>query len=464
MSVIAVTSSRTSPGATTVATGLALVWSRRFERSLLVEADPSGGVLGLRFGLAPSPSLATFGSDVRNGWTPDALWSNTQELRGTACLTSPVDGRLASAWIERSVPALAEQLPGVGVPVAIDVGQLDDASASLALCAAADTTLVVTRTEIAEVQSVLFQVRRLQALGANVELVTIGSAPNDPAEIAQLAGVRLAAVLPDDATTAAGLKGDDFNPGRFRRSLLWRTLDALASDLVDPAVIEERAARVAAVATKPVATPEDVVSFAEVAEAMSPPPPAADAVRFDAPVAMAPTATAPLTATPTALAAPITVAEVATPLAEAVPVLAPAPAPAPAPMPAPMPADATAHLFARLVLSDGSVHALDAAQPVVLGRHRDCDVVVADARISRKHVQIVRQHGCWFAEDLGSSNGTTHNGQRITTHQLANDDELVFGRTAARFELIDLGQLTATHTATATHTRPEIHNPEMECA
>ena len=459
MSVIAVTSSRTSPGATTVATGLALVWSRRFERSLLVEADPSGGVLGLRFGLAPSPSLATFGSDVRNGWTPDALWSNTQELRGTACLTAPVDGRLASAWIERSVPALAEQLPGIGVPVAVDVGQLNDASASLALCAAADTTLVVTRTEIAEVQSVLFQVRRLQALGANVELVTIGSTPNDPVEIAQLAGVRLAAVLPDDATTAAGLKGDDFNPGRFRRSLLWRTLDALASDLVDPVLLQERAAQVAAVASMPPATPEDVVSFAAVAEAMTPPPPGVDAVRFDAP-APAPTA-------PAAPAAPVTVAEVATPLAEAVPVLAPAPVVESAPAPMPTPVDATAHLFARLVLSDGSVHALDAAEPVVLGRHRDCDVVVADARISRQHVQIARRDGRWYAEDLGSSNGTTHNGQRITTNQLANGDELVFGRTAARFELIDLGDLTATHTATAsTHasSRPEIQNPEMECA
>ena len=118
MSIVAVTSSRTSPGATTVATGLALVWSRRFEQSLLVEADPSGGVLGLRFGLAPSPSLATFGSDVRNGWTPEALWSNTQELRGTACLSAPVDGRLASPWIERSAPALIEHLPGLGVPVA----------------------------------------------------------------------------------------------------------------------------------------------------------------------------------------------------------------------------------------------------------------------------------------------------------------------------------------------------------
>lgn len=461
MSVIAVTSSRTSPGATTVATGLALVWSRRFERSLLVEADPSGGVLGLRFGLAPSPSLATFGSDVRNGWTPDALWSNTQELRGTACLTAPVDGRLASAWIERSVPALAEQLPGIGVPVAVDVGQLNDASASLALCAAADTTLVVTRTEIAEVQSVLFQVRRLQALGANVELVTIGSTPNDPVEIAQLAGVRLAAVLPDDATTAAGLKGDDFNPGRFRRSLLWRTLDALASDLVDPAVIEERAARVAAVAAMPAATPEDVVSFAAVAEAMTPPPPSADAVRFDAPAPIAP---APAPTAPAAPAAPVTVAEVATPLAEAVPALAPAPAVLDTtPAPLPTPADATAHLFARLVLSDGSVHSLDAEQPVVLGRHRDCNVVVSDARISRQHVRIMRQQGRWFAEDLGSSNGTTHNGQRITTNELCTGDELVFGRTAARFELIDVGELTASYARNAT-TRPEIQNPEMECA
>ena len=455
MSIVAVTSSRTSPGATTVATGLALVWSRRFEQSLLVEADPSGGVLGLRFGLAPSPSLATFGSDVRNGWTPEALWSNTQELRGTACLSAPVDGRLASPWIERSAPALIEHLPGLGVPVAIDLGQLDDTSTSLALAAAADTTLVVTRTEIAEVQSVLFQVRRLQAAGANVELVTIGSAPNDPIEIAQLAGVRLAAVLPDDAVTAGGLKGDDFNPGRFRRSLLWRTLDALAGDLVDEELLESRSMAEAV-------TPAGVVIGTG---STMPPPPAADAVRFDAP---APTPSAP--PTPSVPAAPVAVAQVAAPLVAAHPIDAAAELPGALDDSTEEPVDATAHLFARLVLSDGSVHTLDADRPMVIGRNNACDVVVGDARISRQHLQIARTGGRWHVEDLGSSNGTKHNGRRVAAHELATGDELVFGRTAARFELIDLGELTTSvrtspFTQTPTHkSEMATHNPEMECA
>ena len=94
MTVVAVTSSRTSPGATSLGIGLALAWQNQVERSLLIEADPAGGVLSLRFDLAAAPSLTTFASDVRNGYRDDLLWANTQDLRGVRCLPAPVDPRL----------------------------------------------------------------------------------------------------------------------------------------------------------------------------------------------------------------------------------------------------------------------------------------------------------------------------------------------------------------------------------
>ena len=101
MTVIAVTASRTSPGATSLATGLALALSSEYERSLLIEADAAGGVLALRFDLEVTPSLTTFGSDIRNGYTHDRVWRNTQDLRGARCMPAPVDPRLASSWVSK---------------------------------------------------------------------------------------------------------------------------------------------------------------------------------------------------------------------------------------------------------------------------------------------------------------------------------------------------------------------------
>lgn len=246
MSVVALTSSRTSPGATTLAAGLAIAWSHLVERSLLIEADPAGGVLALRFDLAPAPSLTSFGSDIRNGFEQEALWTNTQDLRGVHCIPGPVDPVLARSWIDRVTPALIEELPRLGAPAVIDLGWVDEDGASAKLANAADTTLVVTRPHIGEIQGLLFQVRRLEKLNANVAIVCIGDGPNDPAEVARIAGVPLAAVIPDDPKMAAALTGAKFSPSKFKRSLLWRTISGLGTSLLDEPLLATRSTPVAA--------------------------------------------------------------------------------------------------------------------------------------------------------------------------------------------------------------------------
>jgi pSer/pThr/pTyr-binding forkhead associated (FHA) protein len=47
----------------------------------------------------------------------------------------------------------------------------------------------------------------------------------------------------------------------------------------------------------------------------------------------------------------------------------------------------------------------------VLGRDDDCDVVLADRKASRRHVEIASDGGgAWRATDLGSRNGLIVNG------------------------------------------------------
>ena len=47
-----------------------------------------------------------------------------------------------------------------------------------------------------------------------------------------------------------------------------------------------------------------------------------------------------------------------------------------------------------------------AGASVVVGRSHDCDVVINDARVSRRHTRIAVEDGHWVVRDLGSMNGT----------------------------------------------------------
>ena len=443
MSVIAVTSSRTSPGATSLATGLALALSSDYERSLLIEADPAGGVLSLRFDLDVTPSLTTFGSDTRNGYTHDLVWHNTQDLRGTRCIPGPVDPRLARSWVERITPMLVEHLPTLGAPAIIDLGWIAEDGPSLPLAAAADATLVVTRPEIAEVQALLFQVRQLQAAGATVGLVTIGTAPNDPQEVAAVAGVPLVAVLPDDAVVAAALRGAKFAPNKFRRSLLWRTIGGIAASLVDPGLMMSRSASDSVVidlstADISAATPS---SYAELTpEALSAPS------ALDEPPIYNPT--------PAPEPAPALVEPVAPPALAATEVpprdlfdgdltndpVDLDPRAADAPTLDPNLFDETSRIVsqpaAELILDTGERRLLDYDNPTLIGRHGDCDIVLPDSQVSRRHGRLTRTVSGWHFADLGSRNGSVINGRPCTDAFLEPGDELYIGHGRLIFQTV----------------------------
>lgn len=70
----------------------------------------------------------------------------------------------------------------------------------------------------------------------------------------------------------------------------------------------------------------------------------------------------------------------------------------------------------------------------ILGRASTCDVVVQDSLVSREHAMIVFDDGEFTVVDLSSSNGTSVNGQRITTRQsLRHQDEIRVGDTSLLF-------------------------------
>jgi hypothetical protein len=74
------------------------------------------------------------------------------------------------------------------------------------------------------------------------------------------------------------------------------------------------------------------------------------------------------------------------------------------------------------------------AAPVTIGRSRDCDCVLAEASVSRRHAELRRDGGRWLLRDLGSRNGTRVNGLRVLEEiEIRPGDRVSFGGAPYRF-------------------------------
>jgi hypothetical protein len=71
----------------------------------------------------------------------------------------------------------------------------------------------------------------------------------------------------------------------------------------------------------------------------------------------------------------------------------------------------------------------------VIGRSRECDVVLSDQNVSRKHAEVRPSGAKWIVKDLGSTNGVKVNGRRIQGAQsLKPGDTIELGTSTIGFD------------------------------
>ena len=87
----------------------------------------------------------------------------------------------------------------------------------------------------------------------------------------------------------------------------------------------------------------------------------------------------------------------------------------------------------ELVLADGRRFSVSDA-PLVIGRLPECDVVLNDPNVSRRHAELRRQGADVVLQDLGSTNGTKVNGGIVSMVVLADGDEIIIGANRMAFE------------------------------
>lgn len=70
-----------------------------------------------------------------------------------------------------------------------------------------------------------------------------------------------------------------------------------------------------------------------------------------------------------------------------------------------------------------------------IGRLEGCAIRLLDGMVSKQHAEVVHENGRWMVRDLGSSNGTVVNGQRVQVVELREGDEVGIGSARFRFSL-----------------------------
>ena len=183
------------------------------------------------------------------------------------------------------------------------------------------------------------------------------------------------------------------------------------------------------VSARPAARPGMPAPLPPPPSRVPPPPPAG---RSSAPIPRAPAPPPPLGRPPgappsmppipraVATPPPIGLTRSATP-----PPLAPPPARvAPPPMPGTAPANGTAvpHGASLTLIYNGERHPITKDRFVIGRGKQSSDLMLKDPNVSRQHALVEFLNGGYFMVDMGSTNGVTYNGDRVTRQPIGEGD------------------------------------------
>lgn len=94
-------------------------------------------------------------------------------------------------------------------------------------------------------------------------------------------------------------------------------------------------------------------------------------------------------------------------------------------------------MLARLVALDEGPDIPLAHDPIVVGRHPECDVRLDSFRVSRRHCCLIVVDRQVAVRDLGSTNGTRINDRRIASGRMRAGDVISIG--GVRYRLAATG-------------------------
>jgi hypothetical protein len=244
VTLIALASVKGSPGVTTAATALAASWPEG-RRVLLVEADPFGGDLAPRYGVAPTGGLSSLFAAARRTLQPEDVWDHVDHLPGGLPVLFGLGGMHQAVANEKAWPVVADVLGALDADVVIDVGRLlpnlgggvrevlARADALVVLCPSALEAIVHLREALPSLTAEL--------RGRSLLVVPTGAPQFSAVDIGRTLAVEVLPPAPDDPGAAAAL-ANRRSVKRLERARLLRwaadTLGVLGIEAVPPVETE----------------------------------------------------------------------------------------------------------------------------------------------------------------------------------------------------------------------------------
>jgi hypothetical protein len=213
VSILALASAKGSPGVTTTALALASWWPRQ---TVLIEADPAGGDLAARTGLAEEPGLVGLAAALRRD-RPDAPLNSEILERyqqrapiGVDVVAAPAASQQAGAAVTL-LAAQAARPSSTGGDLLMDLGRVagqsrsNEGPASQQMSRKADLVVWVCRPELADLAHVAAALGPDHAGETDAVIVLCGEGPYPANEVSATLGRPVLSSLPADNAGAAAL-------------------------------------------------------------------------------------------------------------------------------------------------------------------------------------------------------------------------------------------------------------------
>ena len=230
MTLVAIVAGKHAPGATTLSLALAAV-APTDVRPLVVEADPAGGDIAPRAGLAFDPGLVTLAAAVRRGGRPELLHRHEQQLPNEVrALVGPSSPEQATTALTSSADALAELLRAEALAI-VDVGRWYATSPAAAFVRESDIVIVALRATLEGIEHARTRLETIPHSTPRIAVV-VGDAQYPLADVRAALDLDDAFMVPRDPRAAASLATGMPLDRWTRRSAYLRAVNALTERVV----------------------------------------------------------------------------------------------------------------------------------------------------------------------------------------------------------------------------------------